>query len=58
MTHTCGSCPYRSWSARPTSRLNFWSLPPSSTSAFSATESYPCISGYMNSTMEIGRPSA
>ncbi len=27
------------------SRLNFWSVPPSSTSAFTATESYPCSSG-------------
>ncbi len=35
----CGSCPYSACSARPTSRLNFWSVPPSSRSAFSATES-------------------
>ena len=35
----CGSCPYSLCSARPTSRLNFWSVPPNSRSLFSATES-------------------
>ena len=29
----------------PSSRLNVWSVPPSSTSASTATESYPCSSG-------------
>ena len=41
----CGSWPYSLCSARPTSRLNFWSVPPSSRSDLRATESYPCISG-------------
>ncbi|MNY35752.1 hypothetical protein D3C86_1701820 [compost metagenome] len=35
----CGSWPYSFCSSRPTSRLNFWSVPPSSISALSATES-------------------
>ena len=36
---TCGSSPYSFISCRPMSRLNSWSVAPSSTSAFSATES-------------------
>ncbi len=36
---TWGGWPKCSWSSRPTSRLNFWSVPPSSMSAFMATES-------------------
>src|SRR5660398_221031 len=39
---------------RPIRRLNFWSVPPSSTSARMATLSYPCSSGYMNSSIEMG----
>ncbi len=40
-----GSCPSPFISSRPISRLNFWSVPPSSTSASMATESHPCTSG-------------
>jgi len=39
MKRFCGRCPTCSWSSRPTSRLNCWSVPPSSTSASIATES-------------------
>jgi tyrosyl-tRNA synthetase len=39
---------------RPTNKLNFWSVPPSSTSASRATESYPCTSGYSISLIEMG----
>ena len=35
----CGGWPYAVWIARPISRLNVWSVPPSSTSALIATES-------------------
>jgi hypothetical protein len=35
----CGFWPYISWSWRPINKLNFWSVPPNSTSAFIATES-------------------
>ena len=42
---TCGSSPSSRMRSRPTSRLKSWSVPPSSTSAFNATESYPCASG-------------
>ena len=37
--------PARSCSSRPTSRLKVWSVPPSSTSLRTATESWPCRSG-------------
>ncbi len=35
----CSRLPYARWMSRPSSRLNFWSVPPSSTSASTATES-------------------
>src|ERR671919_735050 len=54
---TWGSWPWARWMSRPTRRLKVWSVPPSSTSASIATESYPCISGYRNSDRLIGRPS-
>ena len=37
-------------------RLNSWSVPPSSTSARTSTESIPCSNGYRNSISEIGTP--
>jgi len=37
-TH-CGSWPYSCCRCLPMSRLNFWSVPPSSRSLFKATES-------------------
>ena len=42
--------------SRPSSRLNFWSVPPSSTSARTATESYPWSSGYRSSSIDTGSP--
>ncbi len=44
----CFSC-----SCLPMRLLNVWSVPPSSTSACMASESYPCMSGYMNSLIMI-----
>ena len=41
----CGGCPNASWTSRPNSRLKVWSVPPSSMSASTATESYPCSTG-------------
>src|SRR6266511_2830388 len=55
---TWGPCPCSRWRSRPIRRLNVWSVPPSSTSARTATESIPWSSGYRNSITEMGRPSA
>ena len=38
----------------PANTLNIWSLPAISKSTSIATESYPCINGYMNSWRLIG----
>ena len=37
----CCALPKAAWTSLPNSRLNIWSVPPSSTSASTATESYP-----------------
>src|SRR5512132_2382414 len=44
--------------SRPTNRLKVWSVPPSSTSDRTATESMACINGYRNSTTLMGFPSS
>ena len=41
----CGSCPYASCRSRPIRRLNFWSVPPSSTSARSRPSRSPAGAG-------------
>ena len=42
---TCASWPSCSWSWRAIRKFQSWSLPPSSTSASTITESQPCSSG-------------
>ena len=42
---TWGIWPYSRWRSLPTRRLNFWSVPPNSTSAFNSTESIPWANG-------------
>src|SRR6266545_3291272 len=43
---TCCGKPSSFWKSRPIKMLKSWSVPPSSTSAITITESQPCMIGY------------